>query len=59
MWLEQKVTADDGVAGDSFGSSAVIDGTTALIGAIGGTGCERRGVVFTNENGMLDADGQV
>lgn len=51
VWLEQKVTADDGVAGDSFGTSAVIDGTTALIGAIGGADSPGAVYVFTNQDG--------
>ncbi len=32
-YAEQKVTAQDGVAGDEFGHSVAIDGDTALVGA--------------------------
>jgi hypothetical protein len=34
--LEDKLTADDGAADDSFGDSVSVDGDTALIGAFGG-----------------------
>src|SRR5436190_23963894 len=32
-WLEQKVTAKDGIANDSLGWSVAIDGNTAVVGA--------------------------
>jgi hypothetical protein len=35
-WLEQKVVASDGVAGDLLGFSVAIDGDTALVGAAQG-----------------------
>jgi hypothetical protein len=58
-WLEQKVTADDGVTGDALGFSVAIDGDTALIGATQGTsaptGVDNGGAgavyVFTNQGG--------
>lgn len=35
-WLTQKVTADDGIAGDVFGFAAAMQGNTAMIGAVQG-----------------------
>ena len=35
VWLEQKVTASDGMANGYFGSAAALNGSTALIGADG------------------------
>lgn len=59
VWVEQKVTADDGVAGDVFGFSVAIDGNTALIGAVQGaaapSGVDNGGAgavyVFTQSGG--------
>jgi hypothetical protein len=59
MWVEQKVVASDGVAGDTFGFSASIDGSTALIGATEGAssplGTDNGGAgavyVFSNQAG--------
>lgn len=40
VWIEQKVAASDGVAGEEFGYSVAVSGNTALIGAAkaGGSG---------------------
>jgi hypothetical protein len=36
VWVEQqKITASDGAAGDFFGGAVTLEGTTAIIGAIG------------------------
>ncbi|MDN5865579.1 MAG: hypothetical protein L0I62_10290, partial [Gammaproteobacteria bacterium] len=55
VWIEQKVTASDGAAGDLFGISVVLDGTTALIGAVladvGGDADQGAAYVFTNSGG--------
>jgi hypothetical protein len=55
VWLEQKVTANDGAAGDSFGYSVALDGTTAVVGAqaatVGGNLYQGAAYVFTETDG--------
>ncbi|MDN5864112.1 MAG: Ig-like domain-containing protein, partial [Gammaproteobacteria bacterium] len=48
VWIEQRVTADDGTEGDVFGESVALDGNTALIGADGVTvgGNSEQGAVY-------------
>jgi hypothetical protein len=54
-WLEQKATASDGMAGDSFGWSVAMWGTAALVGApfvtVDGNSYQGAVYVFTNSNG--------
>jgi len=55
-WVEtQKLTASDGVAGDQFGTSVAISGSTvvvsALTGAIGGNLFEGSAYVFNRQGG--------
>ena len=49
-WIEEKLVASDGAAGDYFGRSVAVDGNTALIGAYGGDGCGS-GYVFELDGG--------
>ncbi len=67
VWTEeQKLTASDGVAGDTFGSSSVIstDGANIIIGAVGvsaGRGAayvfSRSGTTWTEEQKLTASDG--
>ena len=50
-WLEQKVTASDGMANSYFGSAAALNGSTALIGADGDNSFQGAAYLFTNSNG--------
>jgi hypothetical protein len=56
VWLEQKVTASDGVASDSFGYSVALDGITAVVGAqaatVGDNLSQGAAYVFTRTNGV-------
>jgi hypothetical protein len=56
VWLEQKVTASDGAASDSFGYSVALDGTTAVVGAqaatVGGNLYQGAAYVFTETDGI-------
>jgi hypothetical protein len=56
VWLEQKVTATDGAAGDSFGYSVALDGPTAVVGAqaatVGDNLSQGAAYVFTRANGV-------
>jgi len=51
VWLEQKVTASDGMANSYFGSAAALNGPTALIGADGDNSFQGAAYLFTNSNG--------
>src|SRR6266404_1438039 len=51
VWLEQKVTANDGTANSYFGSAAALNGSTALIGADGDNSFQGAAYLFTNSNG--------
>ena len=51
VWLEQKVTASDGMANGYFGSAAALNGSTALIGADGDNSFQGAAYLFTNSNG--------
>ncbi|MGH8426413.1 MAG: Ig-like domain-containing protein [Gammaproteobacteria bacterium] len=64
VWIEQKVTGNDSAAGDSFGISVALDGTTALVGAYGNNGGQGAAYVFTESGGtwsqtqkLTDSDG--
>lgn len=51
-WTEtQKLVADDGAAGDEFGWTVALDGTTALVGANGNNGAQGAAYVFTLDGG--------
>ena len=50
-WLEQKVTASDGMANSYFGSAAALNGSTALIGADGDNSFQGAAYLFTDSNG--------
>ncbi|MGH2345467.1 MAG: FG-GAP repeat protein, partial [Chloroflexota bacterium] len=51
-WTQsQELTANDGVAGDAFGSFTALDGMTALIGATGYNAGVGKAYIFTNSNG--------
>jgi len=54
VWLQQEVTASDGAAGDQFGQSVALSGTTALIGAdektINGNASQGAVYVYTESN---------
>lgn len=50
-WLEQKVTASDGMANSYFGSAAALNGSSALIGADGDNSFQGAAYLFTNSNG--------
>jgi hypothetical protein len=56
VWLEQKVSASDGVASDSFGYSVALDGIAAVIGAqaatVGDNLSQGAAYVFTRTNGV-------
>lgn len=56
VWLEQKVTASDGAASDSFGYSVALDGITAVVGAqaatVGDNLSQGAAYVFTRTNGV-------
>jgi hypothetical protein len=56
VWLEQKVTAGDGAAGDSFGYSVTLEGSTAVVGAqaatVGGNMSQGAAYVFTESGGV-------
>ncbi|MEP7288307.1 MAG: putative Ig domain-containing protein [Chloroflexota bacterium] len=49
--LQQKLTASDGASGDFFGCSVAIDGTSAVIGAVGKSTSTGAAYVFTT-NGI-------
>src|SRR4029077_4778680 len=51
IWLEQKVTASDGMANSYFGSAAALNGSTALIGADGDNSFQGAAYLFTNSSG--------
>jgi FG-GAP repeat len=51
VWLEQKVTASDGMANSYFGSAAALNGSTALIGADGDNSFQGAAYLFTKSNG--------
>jgi hypothetical protein len=51
VWLEQKVTASDGMANSYFGSAAALIGSTALIGADGDNSFQGAAYLFTKSNG--------
>ena len=55
VWLQQKVSASDGMSNDAFGFSVAIDGSTAIIGADGaavnGNPGQGAAYVFTESNG--------
>jgi len=51
VWLEQKVTANDGTANSYFGSAAALNGSTALIGADGDNSFQGAAYLFTKSNG--------
>lgn len=55
-WTEQKVTAVDGMAGDYFGFSAVIQGNTALVSAPGAPANSSQGIVYVF--GKVDGEWQ-
>lgn len=55
-YIEQKVTADDGVANASFGAATAVDGSTALVGATGGNGAV---YVFTLQEGLWVQSGKL
>ena len=50
-WVEQKVTASDGLANSYFGSAAALNSSTALIGADGDNNFKGAAYLFTNSNG--------
>jgi uncharacterized protein (DUF2345 family) len=54
VWTQQgsKLTADDGVADDVFGSSVSVDGDTAIIGASGNETDKGAAYVFTRTSGV-------
>ncbi|MGH8428438.1 MAG: FG-GAP repeat protein [Gammaproteobacteria bacterium] len=56
VWLEQKVTSNDGAAGDQFGISVAVSGTTAIVGAniatINGNMWQGAAYVFSESNGV-------
>jgi len=65
---QQKLTANDGAAGDSFGNSVAISGDTVMIGAAGDTNganarqgsayvFSRSGTTWTQQQKLLAADG--
>ena len=49
---EQEVVPSDGTTGTYFGRSAAINGSTALIGAIGDNGFQGAAYLFTEANGI-------
>jgi len=51
IWLEQKVTASDGMANSYFGSAAALNGSTALIGADGDNSFQGAAYLFTRSSG--------
>jgi len=51
VWLEQKVTANDGTANSYFGSAAALNGSTALIGADGDNSFQGAAYLFAKSNG--------
>ena len=55
VWLEQKVTASDGIPGDAFGFSVAVSGTTAIAGAayatVNGNYGQGAAYVFTESGG--------
>jgi hypothetical protein len=60
-WIEQKVTASDGAAGDILGSSVAISGNSALIGAMWAdvNGHDTQGAVYVfNKSGSTWTQGQ-
>jgi hypothetical protein len=48
----QELAASDGVPGDDFGGSVALDGTTALVGAIGHNNGKGVAYVFTDSDGI-------
>jgi hypothetical protein len=50
-WVEQKVTANDGMANSYFGSAAALNGSAALIGADGDNNFQGAAYLFSNSNG--------
>ena len=50
-WVEQKVTASDGMANSYFGSAAALNGSAALIGADGDNNFQGAAYLFSNSNG--------
>jgi hypothetical protein len=50
-WLEQMVTASDGMANSYFGSAAALNGSAALIGADGENNFQGAVYLFSNSNG--------
>src|SRR5690625_1285359 len=55
VWVEQKVAAEDGLAGDSLGSSVAISGDTAIVGApyvgVGDHASQGAAYIFTRADG--------
>ncbi|MGH8428131.1 MAG: FG-GAP repeat protein [Gammaproteobacteria bacterium] len=55
VWLEQKVTASDGAAGDNFGTSVALAGATAVVGApnatVNGNSDQGTAYVFSEAGG--------
>jgi cysteine-rich repeat protein len=63
-WTQQKkLTASDGAAGDNFGYSVSISGTTVIVGAggddIGGNNNQGSAYIFSKDKGGADNWGQV
>jgi len=51
-WTQtQKLVADDGAAGDQFGWTVALDGTTAVVGANGNNAAQGAAYVFTLDGG--------
>ena len=51
-FLEQKVTASDGMTNSYFGSAAALNGNNALIGADGENSFQGAAYIFTQSNGI-------
>ena len=55
VWVEQEVTANNGAAGDDFGFSVALSGSTALVGApyhqVGSNTAQGAVYVYTETNG--------
>ena len=52
VWVEQEVTANNGAAGDDFGFSVALSGSTALVGAPNHSSQNGAAYVFTGGSGI-------